>query len=123
MDRVLVIDDEDAIADALQELLSWAGFEVALAADGEKGLVELAAWHPQVVLLDYMMPVMDGLTMLRRLRAHPDWHGLPVVLMSAAPLSGVQGTELADVLLRKPFDSGEVLNTLRQLLDRVDGGA
>jgi CheY-like chemotaxis protein len=101
---ILVVDDEFVIREVLTELLEWEGYTVLTATNGEEGLEQIAGARPSLVLLDFMMPVMDGLEMLRRLRADPALRDTPVVLMTAAPMSLRGDTPLWDALLPKPFD-------------------
>jgi CheY-like chemotaxis protein len=116
---VLVVDDELAIVETLTEILAHAGYDVASASDGREGLAALAR-RPATVLVDFMMPVMDGLQMLRALRADPAARHVPVILMSAAGLETVRaaarlgaGEEAPwDAFLAKPFDPDTLLRTL-----------
>jgi len=99
---VLVIDDDEGIRTALAEILEMSGYSVAVAADGQEGVELLeVGLEPSAIVLDLMMPRMDGWTFLERLRADPRFHDTPVVVASAAAGEGPPG---ADVCLRKPFD-------------------
>jgi DNA-binding response OmpR family regulator len=82
--RVLIVEDEPALASALEVKLKHEGFEVAKAANGQAGLETASTFNPHVILLDLMMPVMDGKTMLRRLREIPQFSHLPVIILSNA---------------------------------------
>jgi CheY-like chemotaxis protein len=110
---ILLVDDEFSIVDALAEMLRWEGYSVLTARNGQRGLDELARGEISLVLLDYMMPVMDGLQALERIRAEPAWKALPVVLMTAATLP--EGASGWDALLRKPFEAGALFNLIRRL--------
>ena len=103
---VLVIDDDEAIRSALAEILELSGYHVAVAADGVEG-VELLEYglEPSAIVLDLMMPRMDGWTFLERLRSHPKYQDLPVVVTSAAAGAEPRG---ADVYLAKPFDVSQL---------------
>ena len=117
--RVLLVDDEPAVREAIRAGLEFEGFQVAMAADGHQAMAEIAKEQPDVVLLDVMMPRMDGLTVLRRLRASDP--ALPVLLLTARDTVGdrVTGLDLgADDYLTKPFDLDELLARLRSLLRR-----
>jgi len=99
---ILVVDDELPIVDALADALLWEGYPVLTAHNGQRALEELARAEISLVLLDCMMPVMDGLVALQRIRAQPAWRVTPVVLMTAAsPPGGASGW---DGLLQKPFE-------------------
>jgi two-component system, OmpR family, response regulator MprA len=117
--RVLLVDDEPAVREAIRAGLEFEGFQVAMAADGHQAMEQIAKEQPDVVLLDVMMPRMDGLTVLRRLRASDP--ALPVLLLTARDTVGdrVTGLDLgADDYLTKPFDLDELLARLRSLLRR-----
>lgn len=110
---VLIVDDEDEIAETLRELLTAEGFEVTIANNGLDGLERVRETRPDVVLLDIMMPVMDGRAMCRALRADPATADLPIVVMTAG---GSMGRDTCDytALLRKPFDVDVLIDLLRR---------
>jgi CheY-like chemotaxis protein len=110
---ILVVDDEPSIVDALADVLRWEGYQVLTASNGERALEELARGHASLVLLDYMMPVMDGLLALERIRADPAWRSIPVVVMTAAQLP--TGSSGWDGLLRKPFEVDALFELVRGL--------
>ena len=83
MTRVLVIDDEPAIADVLRMLLEFRGHEVLTADDGSRGFATAQRQSPDVIVLDLMMPVMDGFTALEALRGDERTAEIPVVILSA----------------------------------------
>jgi two-component system response regulator MprA len=117
--RVLVVDDEPAVRESLERVLRHDGFEVDLAADGREAIRRLAAVRPDVVLLDVLMPQLDGLEVCRRMRDTGD--RTPVLLLTArdAVDDRVAGLEAgADDYLPKPFALDELLARLRALLRR-----
>jgi two-component system response regulator VicR len=116
MKTVLIVDDEFSIAETLGEIISFAGYGIATAANGRAGLELARTVRPALVLLDYMMPVMDGLQMLTRLRADPDLRGTPVVMMTAAPRGLPEGARRWDALLIKPFDAEQLTRTIERLI-------
>jgi CheY-like chemotaxis protein len=81
---VLVVDDDEFTCDAIQRLLTRMGYTTACAQSGEDALHLLEAVQPDVIVLDWMMPQMDGLEVLRKLRADPKTRDVPVLLYSAA---------------------------------------
>jgi two-component system response regulator MprA len=117
--RVLVVDDEPAVRESLERVLRHDGFEVDLAADGREAIRRLAAGRPDAVLLDVLMPQIDGLEVCRRMRDTGD--RTPVLMLTArdAVTDRVAGLEAgADDYLPKPFALEELLARLRALLRR-----
>lgn len=124
--RVLVVDDEDAVREALVRAMDSEGYETRAAGDGAAALAEIQRWQPEVVLLDVLMPFMDGLTACRRLRARGD--RTPILMLTArdAVADRVDGLDAgADDYLVKPFDLDELLARVRALVRRTypDDGA
>lgn len=119
MQRILVIDDDPAITSVLKRGLSYEGFTVDIANDGVAGLTRARTQPPDLVILDRMMPGLDGMEVLRRLRAADAQ--LPVVLLTAkdAPEDQVAGLEQgADDYVTKPFTFEVLLARVRVLLRR-----
>ncbi|MFG2073194.1 response regulator transcription factor [Nonomuraea maritima] len=126
--RLLVVDDEPALREALQSSLEFEGYKVGTAADGHQALEALAAESYDAVLLDVMMPRLDGLTACRRLRSAGN--NVPVLMLTARDAVGdrVSGLDAgADDYLVKPFELDELLARVRALLRRgalsATGGA
>jgi CheY-like chemotaxis protein len=84
MTRILVVDDDRLIRQMVRDLLEIADFAVGEAVDGADGLVQAAAFHPDVILLDLMMPDMDGYAVCRSLKADPITHAIPVIVLTAS---------------------------------------
>lgn len=117
---MLVVDDDRAVRDSLRRSLEFNGYDVALAADGAEGLVAVGAQHPDVVVIDVMMPRLDGIETTRALRAAGN--DVPVLVLTARDAVGdrVEGLDAgADDYLTKPFALEELLARLRALLRRV----
>ncbi|WP_157245746.1 response regulator transcription factor [Nonomuraea typhae] len=117
--RVLVVDDEPALREALQSSLEFEGYRVGTACDGQAALDELARAEFDAVLLDVMMPRLDGLSACRRLRQ--GGNHVPVLMLTALDTVGERVTGLdagADDYLVKPFELDELLARVRALLRR-----
>jgi hypothetical protein len=80
MTKVLIIEDNVTVTNLYRNLLRAAGFAVEAASDGAKGLAAVSSFRPDVVLLDLMLPAVDGMAILRTLRADPEWAALPIVV-------------------------------------------
>jgi len=120
--RVLVVDDEPQILRSLRAILAGHGYDVVTAAAGEPALEEVARRMPDVVLLDLMLPGIDGLEVCRRLRERS---AVPVIVLSAhgEETMKVQALDLgADDYLTKPFGAAELLARLRVALRHATGG-
>jgi two-component system, OmpR family, response regulator MprA len=121
--RILVVDDDNAVREALRRSLTYNGYEVELAADGAEALAAIAVRHPDAVVLDVMMPKVDGLETCRRLRAAGD--EVPILVLTArdSVADRVAGLDVgADDYLPKPFALEELLARLRALLRRTRRG-
>jgi two-component system response regulator MprA len=122
--EILVVDDEPAVRDSLDRALRLEGYKVELAADGVEALEALAGDNPDAVVLDLMMPRVDGLEVCRRMRAAGD--RTPVLVLTARDgvADRVKGLDAgADDYLVKPFALDELLARLRALLRRSGAGA
>ncbi len=121
--RILIVDDESAVRNALRRAFALAGYEVALAADGEQAIVTLRDSAPDAVVLDVLMPGLDGLEVCRRMRAAGD--RTPVLMLTARETVAdrVAGLDAgADDYVVKPFDLDELLARVRALLRRASNG-
>lgn len=118
--RVLVVDDDRAVRESLRRSLAFNGYDVHLASDGAEALAGIGAIAPDVVVMDVMMPKLDGLEATRALRAAGN--DVPVIVLTARDAVGdrVEGLDAgADDYLTKPFALEELLARLRALLRRV----
>ena len=122
-ERVLVIDDEPQIRRALHSALSAHGYAVAVAENGAAGLEAIASWAPEAVVLDLVMPGVDGYEVLRQTRT---WSPVPIIVLSARGQEADKVAALdqgADDYLTKPFGMAELLARLRVVLRRARLGA
>jgi DNA-binding response OmpR family regulator len=116
--RILVVDDERSIVDFIRLGLQYEGFRVETAADGQAALRLISQFKPHVVVLDVMMPKLDGLSVAEAVAGNPD---TGIILLSAKDTvqDRIKGLEVgADDYLVKPFDFGELLARIRALLRR-----
>ncbi len=116
---ILIVDDNDASARLLERLLSRDGHRVRFAHDGAEALMMVERDHPDLVLLDVMMPTLDGFETCRRLKSHPDTRLVPVVLVTALNdrRDRIRGLEVgADDFLSKPVNAAELTARMRSLL-------
>ena len=119
MRHILVVDDMRMHVEYLQEELEHLGYEVSTASDGEECLRQIARKVPDLVLLDYAMPGLDGLGVLKILRSEDTYENLPVILLTARKdvEDRVEGLDAgADDYITKPFHIGEVVARIRALL-------
>lgn len=117
---VLVVEDDEMVADVIRVNLEAEGFEVVHALNGAAGLAAVAQHHPDLVVLDVMMPEIDGWTVLTRLRDDPMTKDLPVIMLSARvmPADQVRGYNLgANAYVPKPFTSDELMEKVRHVLE------
>lgn len=122
MSIVLVVEDEFGIAELIQELLTDEGHRVLIASNGRQGLEMLARERPDLVFLDYMMPVLNGVGMLQGMAADPDLRGIPVVMMSSMPEAAVaERCPGYAAFMRKPFRIAQVVNLAARLVGKDAG--
>jgi len=117
--RVLIVDDEPNIVISLEFLLKRAGLEVLIARDGEAGLAEIQSAQPDLVILDVMMPKLDGFAVLQRVRSDPAVKSTPVLMLTARGRDADQKKGLvlgANAYLSKPFSTSELIETVQELL-------
>ena len=123
MNHILVVDDDPAIRDVVADILEMSDYQVQTANNGAEALAQIRADQPAVVLLDLMMPVMDGWEFLRRCRDHSRCAQIPVAVMSAARDVAAAANELgAQAYLTKPFDMDAVLDVVSRLASTAPCG-
>ncbi|HHQ47926.1 MAG TPA: response regulator transcription factor [Acidobacteria bacterium] len=125
MSRVFVVDDEPDVVELLQTVLEIEGYEVETATDGRAALARLLADPPDLLILDLMMPDLDGMELLKLLRLDPAAAGVPVLILSARTGQHDQIATLqlgANAYICKPFSTKELVVQVRQLLGGASGG-
>lgn len=120
--RIIVADDDPDILQFVRVNLELEGFEVETAANGQEAVDKVLANPPDVLLLDLMMPVMDGLSALKQLRLHPASSNTSIILLTARALTEdrIRGLELgADDYITKPFDVSELVARVKSVMRRT----
>ena len=119
MATILVVEDEFGIAEVLASVLTDAGHGVITAINGRQGLERLKETRPQLVLLDFMMPVLDGPAMLRIMRSSPEGHDIPAIIMSSLPEPAVAEavSGMYSGFIRKPFKLRAVIDMVERVLN------
>jgi CheY-like chemotaxis protein len=113
----LVVDDDPDILEALSEILESEGFGIQQARNGLEALELVAKLQPNLILLDLMMPVMDGWEFAERMRGRSDWAQIPVIVLSADRNIGTKARELGALgYLAKPFELNELLTMVQASL-------
>jgi len=120
---VVCIEDESEMIDLVRLILSRKGFNVVGAPSGQEGLQAVEQMHPDLVLLDLMMPDMDGWEVYQRMKANPDMREIPVIVVTAKAQSidKMLGLHIAKVddYITKPFGPSELLNSVEKVLAKT----
>jgi two-component system response regulator VicR len=120
--KVLYIEDESVMVELVRLILRSKGFEVLGAPNGRDGLAIAFKERPDLILLDLMMPDLDGWQVYRQLKAHPDLKDIPVVVITAKaqPIDKVLGLSIAKVddYITKPFEPQELLRSIQRVLEK-----
>ena len=118
--KILIADDEPSIVTALEFLLRRRGYEVQIARDGDEALRLVETMHPDLVLLDIMMPVKSGYEVCRQLRERPESRDVKIVMLTAKGRDAEVAKGLtvgADVYVTKPFSTRDLLARIHALLE------
>ena len=120
--RILIVEDEAALVTLLRYNLEREGFDVSEAADGEEALLRAQEDKPDLIVLDWMLPLMSGIEVCRRLRRMPETRAVPIVMLTARgeeadKVRGLEGG--ADDYVTKPFSPVELIARIRALLRRA----
>jgi len=116
---VLVVDDEVNIVTSLEYVMKAAGFDVATAYDGEEALTKIAEIVPDLVILDVMMPKLDGFEVCEKVRENPLWESVIIVMLTAKGRDSEREKGLslgANDYLTKPFSTHDIVNRVKELL-------
>lgn len=119
--RVLLVEDEPNIIESLTFLLERAGFEISVETNGRQGLEAALESQPDVLVLDVMLPELDGYEILRRLRADDRGTSLPILMLTAKGQREDRETALecgADLFLTKPFANSDIVSAVGQLAEQ-----
>lgn len=117
--KILIIDDEPDMIFLLQSRLEAAGFEVATAGDGSAGLDRARSFKPNLIVLDVMMPTMNGYQVCRELKKDPNTKDIKVIMLTAKSQESDRfwGIETgADIYLTKPFEAADLLSKIHELV-------
>lgn len=118
--KILIADDEANIVISLEFLMQNSGFQVQTAANGEEALQRIAEFHPDLILLDIMLPLKNGFEVCQTIRENPAWNDIKVVMLTAKGRESevAKGLALgADAYVTKPFATRELLANVQRLLD------
>jgi DNA-binding response OmpR family regulator len=120
--HILIVDDEPNIVLSLEYLMRREGFEVAVAGDGEAALQAMAERRPDLVILDVMLPRLNGFEVCRRIRSEPAWRGVRVLMLTAKGRETEmrKGLEVgADAYVTKPFSTRDLVAEIHRLLEAM----
>jgi two-component system phosphate regulon response regulator PhoB len=122
--RILIVDDNEDTRQLFAQTLSGESYEVTLANDGDEALRKVGWTHPDLILLDLMMPGVDGLRVCRALKQNPAYRPIPILMISAKfadPASRQQAVEAgAEEILIKPIDPSNLLAKIKTHLNKTD---
>jgi DNA-binding response OmpR family regulator len=119
---VLVAEDEPNIVLSLQFIMKKAGFQVRVAEDGDKAVLEVEKERPDVILLDIMLPRRDGFSVCEAIKSNPEWSDVKVIMLTAKSREDDKQRAMslgADDYITKPFSTRELVNRVNELIGRV----
>jgi CheY-like chemotaxis protein len=117
MKRIMVVDDDVTISHLVCLILESAGYEVVGAENGEEALRKMTEQKPDLVLLDVMMPILDGRETATRMQADPTLSSVPIVFVTATPAALEDGTYSHRTVLRKPVHIDTLLQTVARVVE------
>ena len=123
MSKILIVEDAPGSREAMAKWLQKEGFQTATARNGAEGLVRLKEQLPDLILLDHMMPEVDGLTFLAGIRRFPKWKSLPVIMMTGMKDSmhhrKAETLNVSEYLVKSEFTLPQLVGHIRQILQKV----
>jgi CheY-like chemotaxis protein len=120
MAKILVVEDDPLMSRMYQKIFTFEGYEVEMAGDGEEGIEKVRSTKPTLVLMDIMMPKMNGLQALEKLKADPETKAIPVIMLTN--LAGQQDAETAlskgaiKYIIKSEFEPKQVVNMVKEIL-------
>ncbi len=118
--KILIVDDEVHLARILQFTLEHEGYDVVMAFDGEEAVEKAKSECPDLVILDLMLPIIDGYKVCNILKDDNSLKDMPIIILSARDLSRewIEEPIQADLFMEKPFNTGDLINKISELLSR-----
>jgi len=120
MAKILIVEDDPLISRMYQKIFTFEGHEVVTAGDGEEGLVLARSDHPTLILLDVMMPKLNGLEVLERLKADPELEKIPVVMLTNLSSEKVAETALSKgavkYIIKSEYEPKEIADMVKEIL-------
>jgi len=117
--KILIADDEQSIVVPLEFLMEQKGYEVVAAYNGEEAIEKIISFNPDLILLDIMLPIIDGFEVCQMIRSNPIWKDIKVIFVSAMgrEVDIAKGLALgADAYITKPFANAEIIQKVREVL-------
>ena len=116
--KILVVEDEEAIREMLGIRLEEAGYETLFAIDGLSALNQVKENSPDLILLDYTLPKMNGIDVCSQIKENPRLSHIPVILLSAYRREQIDRNHIADDYMPKPYDPDQLLQRISQLVEK-----
>ena len=120
--KILIADDEQSIVVPLEFLMQQKGYHVTAAYNGEEAIEKVISFNPDLILLDIMLPIIDGFEVCQMIRSNPNWKDIKIIFVSAMgrEVDIAKGLALgADAYITKPFANTEILQKVKEVLDHI----
>ena len=120
--KILIADDEQSIVVPLEFLMQQKGYHVMAAYNGEEAIEKVISFNPDLILLDIMLPIIDGFEVCQMIRSNPNWKDIKIIFVSAMgrEVDIAKGLALgADAYITKPFANTEILQKVKEVLDFI----